>query len=114
MDRNLDTLRRHGRRWLAATGLLALAAAGSAHAGGNVGISVGIHVPGAPVYVMPPPPPPRAVYYAPPPPAVVYQAPPAYGYWAPPPPRGYGYYQPYRPYKHHKHYHRHHRHGDRD
>jgi len=84
MDRNLDTLRRHGRRWLAATGLLALAAAGSAHAGGNVGISVGIHVPGAPVYVMPPPPPPRAVYYAPPPPAVVYQAPPAYGYWAPP------------------------------
>ena len=68
MDRNLDTLRRHGRRWLAATGLLALAAAGSAHAGGNVGISVGIHVPGAPVYVMPPPPPPRAVYYAPPPP----------------------------------------------
>ena len=33
MDRNLDTLRRHGRRWLAATGLLALAAAGSAHAG---------------------------------------------------------------------------------
>ncbi|WP_455554738.1 hypothetical protein [Comamonas sp.] len=88
---------------LAALALLAAASGGNAQAG-NVGISVGIHVPGVPVYVAPPPPPPPRVHYHPPaPPAVVYYPAPRgpHVYWAPPPPpRGYG--------KHFKHGHKHH------
>lgn len=73
-------------RWLAALGMCATVGLGSAQAG-NVGISVGIHVPGAPVYVAPPPPPPRVVYYGhpgyyAPPPAVVYH-PARPPHWAP-------------------------------
>lgn len=90
---------------LAALALLAAASGGNAQAG-NVGISVGIHVPGVPVYVAPPPPPPpppRVHYHPPAPPAVVYYPAPRgpHVYWAPPPPpRGYG--------KHFKHGHKHH------
>ena len=90
---------------LAALALLAAASGGNAQAG-NVGISVGIHVPGVPVYVAPPPPPPpppRVHYHPPAPPAVVYYPAPRgpHVYWVPPPPpRGYG--------KHFKHGHKHH------
>ncbi|WP_284335699.1 hypothetical protein [Comamonas sp. NoAH] len=108
MNLNLTKMRLGVHRGLAALGLLAAIAGGSAHAG-NVGISVGIHVPGVPVYVAPPPPPPPPRYYRPaPPPAVVYYpAPAAHGYWAPPPPpRGYGKHFKHRKHKHHPH-HRH-------
>lgn len=108
MNLNLTKMRLGVHRGLAALGLLAAIAGGSAHAG-NVGISVGIHVPGVPVYVAPPPPPPPPRYYRPaPPPAVVYYpAPAAHSYWAPPPPpRGYGKHFKHRKHKHHPH-HRH-------
>lgn len=107
MKLTLTSMRQCARQALVAVGFLAAVAGGSAHAG-NVGISVGIHVPGAPVYVMPaPPPPPRVHYYHPaPPPVAYYPAPAPYGYWAPPPPpRGYGKHFKQRGPKHH---HRHH------
>lgn len=87
MKSTLTWLRQYASVGCVALGLLA-ASAGAAQAG-NVGISVGIHVPGVPVYVTPPPPPPppRPHYYRASPPPVVYYAPPAYrGHWAPPPP----------------------------
>ena len=107
MNLTLTTMRQHAHYAMVALGLLAGLAGGSAHAG-NVGISVGIHVPGAPVYVMPPPPPPRVHYYHPaPPPVAYYPAPAPYGYWAPPPPpRGYGKHFKQRSPKHHHHHHR--------
>lgn len=54
MNLALTSMRQWAMHGLAALGVLAAVSTGSAHAG-NVGISVGIHVPGAPVYVMPPP-----------------------------------------------------------
>ncbi|MDO4969403.1 MAG: hypothetical protein Q4E66_08105, partial [Comamonadaceae bacterium] len=65
-----------GIRCLATVGLFAALAATQAQAG-NVGVSIGIYVPGVPVYVAPPPPPPppRAVRHMPPP-YVVYAPPP--------------------------------------
>lgn len=109
MNLNLTKMRLGVHRGLAALGLLAAIAGGSAHAG-NVGISVGIHVPGVPVYVAPPPPPPPPPRYyrpAPPPAVVYYPASAAHGYWAPPPPpRGYGKHFKHRKHKHHPH-HRH-------
>lgn len=110
MNLILTSMHQCVRRGLVAVGLLAAVAGGSAHAG-NVGISVGIQVPGVPVYVMPPPPP-RVHYYHPAPPPVAYYPPPApYGYWAPPPPpRGHGKHFKHRGHKHkHKHKHDHHR-----
>lgn len=103
----LTQMRLRVQHWLAVVGLLAAVVGGSAHAG-NVGISVGIHVPGMPVYVMPPPPPPPVHYYrpAPPPPAVMYYPQPApYGYWAPPPPpRGHAYgHGKHKPHRDHHH-----------
>lgn len=77
--------RRFGARCLAAVGLLVALAGAQAHAG-NVGVSVGIYVPGVPVYVAPPPPPPRVVYHAPGP-RVIYAPPPHVVYAPPPPPR---------------------------
>lgn len=105
MNLTLTNMRHGALNGLMALGLLIGAASGSAHAG-NVGISVGIHVPGAPVYVMPPPPQPRVHYYHPVPPPVAYYPPPApYGYWAPPPPpRGHGRHFKQRGPKH-RHYH---------
>ncbi len=58
MNLTLTKMRLRVHHGLAALVLLAAAAGGSAHAG-DVGISVGIHVPGVPVYVPPPPPPPE-------------------------------------------------------
>jgi len=99
--------RRLAARCLAAVGLLAAMAGAQAHAG-NVGVSVGIYVPGVPVYVAPPPPPPRVVYHAPAP-RVLYAPPPHVVYAPPPPPprfvprghfkhgphhKGHGYYGP--------------------
>ena len=73
-----------GIRCLATVSLFAALAATQAQAG-NVGVSIGIYVPGVPVYVAPPPPPPppRAVRHMPPP-YVVY-APPPRGFYGPPP-----------------------------
>lgn len=101
MNLTLNRMRQCAHQGVAAMVCFAALAAGSAHAG-NVGISVGIHVPGAPVYVMPPPPPPpRVHYYHPAPPPVVYYAPAPHGYWAPPPPRhGHGKHFKHRSHKH--------------
>lgn len=73
-----------GIRCLATVSLFAALAATQAQAG-NVGVSIGIYVPGVPVYVAPPPPPPppRAVRHMPPP-YVVYASPPR-GFYGPPP-----------------------------
>lgn len=106
MNFTMTKMRSSVHRGLAAVGLLAVLTAGNAYAG-NVGISVGIHVPGAPMYYMPPPPPPPQVrYYQPAPPPVVYYAPAApYGYWAPAEPRrGYGKHFKHRGSKHHRHH----------
>ena len=83
MQNTVFSLYQKAIRWLAAAGICATAGLGSAQAG-NVGISVGIHVPGVPVYVTPPPPPRMGYYghpgYYTPPPVAIYAP-------APPPPR---------------------------
>ena len=109
---SLTKMRLRAHHGLAAVGLLLAAAGGSAYAG-NVGISVGIHVPGAPVYVVPAPPPHVHYHYPPPPPVAYYPAPVHRGYWAPPPPpRGnFKHHGPkHRPHPHHHHGHRHRHH----
>lgn len=63
-----------GIRCLATVGLFAALAATQAQAG-NVGVSIGIYVPGVPVYVAPPPPPPPRALRHMPPPYVVYAPP---------------------------------------
>lgn len=110
MNLTLTKMRHYARSGLAVVaGLMATVAVGNAYAG-NVGISVGIHVPAAPLYVVPSPPPPplpRVHYYQPaPPPVAYYSAPAPYGYWAPPPPpRGHGKHFKHRPPKpHHRHH----------
>lgn len=123
----------HRTIWAALLALAGLLGAGSAHAGGNVYWSVGIHAPldpfgasigttisnaprvvyrPAPVYLAPAP-----VYMAPPPP-VYYPAPVYYK----PAPRVVYVQRPapvyvmhkHHPHKHWKHHHRQHRHHDHD
>lgn len=115
MSLTLTTIRAWGKRSWALLGLLAVMAAGSAQAG-NVGISVGIHVPGAPVYVTPAPPAHVHHHHHRAPAVVYYPTAPSYGHWVPP--RGHG--KHFKHHKHknkhghkHKHHHRHHHHGHR-
>ncbi len=107
MNLALTSMRQWATHGLAALGVLAAVSTGSAHAG-NVGISVGIHVPGAPVYRRcHRRPPPRVHYYHPVPPPVAYYPPPAaIGYWGPPPHHHKKAYKQYR--KEYKRYHKHH------
>ena len=111
----LSHIRGWAKHCVAVLGLIAATVGASAHAG-NVGISGGIHVPGAAVYGVHPAPPhhvhPRARHYHPAPPSVVYYAPaPSHGYWVPPS-HGKGKHNKRHKHRHH-HKHKHHHHGHR-
>ena len=99
----IQFLRRRGGGAVQAVALAAGALLAAPAMAGNVGISVGIQVPGVPVYVAPPPPPPRAVYYAPPP-RVYMPPPPPPVMYLPPPPRPWG--PPRHAHRHHPRPHR--------